>query len=404
MTIKWEEREVQIKDLKDYERNPRRINKDQFENLVRSLKEDGYHQRLIVNEDGTIIGGHQRKRALLEAGFKPSDKIKVLTPLDPLSLEDFKRINIRDNLPYGEYDMDMLAADFDIDELVDWGMAPEMFPDFEKIGSEGLTDDDAVPETPKDPITKIGDVYVLGNHRLMCGDSTSMDAIEKLMDGQKADMVFTDPPYGISLDTDYTRFGSTKSVKSLTFCKSKRYEYEKVIGDNDDFKSELITTIFAIFSNCKEIFIWGADYFIDLIPFYKEGSWVVWDKRIDENLDKVQGNTFELCWSKQKHKRLIARILWSGLNGMDKNTSTGDEGFRRHPTQKPTKLIEWFFSQWGKPNDNVVDLFGGSGSTLIACEKTNRKCFMMEISPHYCDVIVKRWEDYTGKKAELVNP
>lgn len=128
----WSEKEIKIDDLKEYERNPRRINKDQFNHLVKSLKEDGYHQRLIVNHDNTIIGGHQRKKALLAAGFKKTDKIPVLMPDRLLEGGDLKRLNIRDNLPYGEFDFDMLSTDFDVSELIEWGMPEEWLPTYEE--------------------------------------------------------------------------------------------------------------------------------------------------------------------------------------------------------------------------------------------------------------------------------
>ena len=162
--------------------------------------------------------------------------------------------------------------------------------------------------------------------------------------------------------------------------------FDKVKGDHEDFVPELINTIFACFDYCKEIFIWGADYFTELIPNRTNGSWIVWDKRCDENMDKVSGNTFELCWSKQKHKRLIARILWSGHHGMQKD----DTKTRVHPTQKPTELAKWFFQQWGKKNDLVADLFLGSGSTMVASHQLNRKCYGMELDPKYCQVIIDR--------------
>jgi uncharacterized protein YbaR (Trm112 family) len=132
MRIVWTETEIPLKDLKEYDRNPRRMKKDQFEKLVNSIREDGYHQRLIVNRDGTIIGGHQRKKALKEAGYKPNDKIPVLMPNEMLDKEEFKRINVRDNLPFGEFDFDMLTADFDVDELIGWGMPEEWLPSIDE--------------------------------------------------------------------------------------------------------------------------------------------------------------------------------------------------------------------------------------------------------------------------------
>jgi DNA modification methylase len=258
---------------------------------------------------------------------------------------------------------------------------------------EGLTDEDAVPEVPENPVTKIGDVWVLGKHRLMCGDSTSVDAVEKLMDGQKADMVFTDPPYGMFLNTNYDSMFSNDAKHKKT-----GNRFDAVKGDHEDFNPEFINTIFSMFDYCKEVFLWGADYYVDLIPNRNSGSWVVWDKRCGENMDKVVGNTFELCWSKAKHKRMVARILWSGHHGMQKD----DTKKRVHPTQKPVELVCWFFDYYSMADKRIiVDLFGGSGSTLIACEKTGRINRMMELDPKYCDVIVQRWQEFTGKTAFL---
>jgi DNA modification methylase len=258
---------------------------------------------------------------------------------------------------------------------------------------EGLTDEDAVPEVPVQPVTVDGDVWLLGRHRLMCGDSTSVDAVDRLMAGQRADMVFTDPPYGMFLDTNYDSMFAKDAKHRKT---GKRFD--EVRGDHDDFDPDFINTIFASFDYCKEIFLWGADYYVGLIPNRNAGSWVVWDKRCDEKMDKVVGNTFELCWSKAKHKRMVARILWSGHHGMQKD----DAKKRIHPTQKPVELVVWFFDYYSMQDKKVVaDLFGGSGSTLIACEKTSRDCRMMELDPKYCDVIIKRWQDFTGKQATL---
>ena len=205
------------------------------------------------------------------------------------------------------------------------------------------------------------------------------------MDGQKADMVFTDPPYGMNLDTDYSKMKSHNEGSGNS--------YKKIIGDNINFNP---TTFFKYFSYCKEQFWFGADYYAEYL--LKDGSWIVWDKRESEetgkNVDNRIGSKFELCWSMSKHQRDIARIMWAGMFGVK------DDAKRCHPTQKPVQLVEWFFNKYeGK---NIVDLFLGSGSTLIACEKTNRKCYGMEIDPHYCDVIVKRWEEYTGNKAERI--
>ncbi len=177
----------------------------------------------------------------------------------------------------------------------------------------------------------------------------------------------------------------------------ERNNHRNVIGDHSDFKPELITTIFDNFKYCKEIFVWGSDYFSEIIPNRNEGSWVVWDKTGNEDRDKGFGSSWELCWSKQKHKRTFARIWWQGIFGVKDDSKN-----RCHPTQKPTQLAEWFFDRWGKDKTNIIDLFLGSGSTLIACEKTGRKCFGMEIDPHYCSVIIKRWQEFSGGVAKKI--
>ena len=273
------------------------------------------------------------------------------------------------------FDLDILG--FNADEL-NALLEPEQI--------EGLTDEDAAPPVPDEPKTKPGDIYQLGKHRLMCGDSTSIDAVDKLMDGQNANMVYCDPPYGMALDTDYSKIkGSNKSPKA------KGYKWDKVIGDDKDFDP---TPLIALFDNAKEQFWWGADYYFECLP--KGGSLILWQKR-DKADAAMIGNDFEICWSKERHKKATFWKRWVGFDSIERGQK------RVHPTQKPVDLHCWVFDQWGKPNDIVVDLFGGSGSTLIACEKTNRIARLMELDPKYCDVIVKRWEEFTGKKAELVS-
>ena len=226
----------------------------------------------------------------------------------------------------------------------------------------------------------------------MCGDSTNAEDVARLMGGVKADMVFTDPPYGMGLDTDYSsmknklEFAEGKNIKN-----GKKYAQ----GIVDAFKPELITTVFENFGYCKEIFLWGADYFAEMLEDKNNGSWVVWDKRAsaendlekDESADKMYGSCFELCWSKNKHKRDIARVKWAGVFGTEQEF----DHKRYHPTQKPIKLIEWFMTRYARGGQLVVDLYGGSGSTLIGCEKNGLRCRTMELDPHYCDVIRKRY-------------
>ncbi len=224
------------------------------------------------------------------------------------------------------------------------------------------------------------------------------------MNGNKADMVFTDPPYGMNLDTDFSNM-----IPSLQFQKDKGQgkgkKYSQVIGDNEDFKDELVTTIFDNFDYCKEIFVWGADYYPELLKDYKKGNFIIWDKKSNEeveesNFDKTYSSGFEVCWSKNKHKKEIVRCLWVSCFGTEQEF----DHKRHHPTQKPTKLSRWFIDKYSRENDLIVDIYGGSGSTLIACEQLNRKCYMMELDPHYISVIIERYINFTGNDVYRINP
>jgi DNA modification methylase len=285
----------------------------------------------------------------------------------------------------------MITNYWDAGQLEEWGLD---IPDFEPEQIlEAVEDEFEVPDGGIETDIVLGDLFEIGEHRLLCGDSTDSDAVAKLMDGQKADMVFTDPPYGMKLNADYSGAKSSSSCFGEKGVKGGK-KYDNVIGDHDDFTPELINTIFACFNDCKEIFIWGADYFAELLPNKNEGSWVVWDKRAngnddlqaDNSSDKMYGSTFELCWSKNKHKRDIARVKWAGIFGTEKEF----DHKRHHPTQKPALLPQWFFNKWGKENDLIADLFLGSGSTMVAAHQLKRKCYGMELDPKYCQVIVDR--------------
>jgi DNA modification methylase len=386
-------------DLIPYVNNARTHSEQQVLQIAASIKEFGFNSPVLVDGENGIIAGHGRVMAAKKLNLDevPTIELKHLTKTQK------KAYILADNrlaLNSG-WDNDLLALElgelsddgFDLDLLGFDDTELSLLDDTEQ--TEGLTDEDAVPEVPDDPITKLGDVWLCGNHRVMCGDSTSIDAVDKLMDGNKADMVFTDPPYGMFLDADYSSMGGKGSSD---LAKKSGNKYDAVIGDNNDFSPELINTIFANFSYCKEVFMWGADYYAEHIDNKNIGSWVVWDKRGDESADKMYGSTFELCWSKARHKRIMARVKWAGIFGMEKE----HDKKRCHPTQKPVALVDWFMDYFSLQDAvNVVDLYGGSGATLLSCDKHNKKCYMMELDPKYCDVIVKRWQDFTGKQATL---
>ena len=317
-------------------------------------------------------------------------------------LKEAKQKLLRLNSQYGKMTKEsVLEFAEDIDLNFDEIALPDTVIDFtDQSGEVAETEgDDEAPEVDEksEPVSKRGEMYELGNSILMCGDSTDAEDVARLMGGEKADMVFTDPPYGMDLNTDYSEMNGSK--KNIEFKQKKNVvggkTYSKVIGDNDDFKPELITTVFENFGYCKEIFLWGADYYAEMLEDKNNGSWVVWDKRAsaendlekDESADKMYGSCFELCWSKNKHKRDIARVKWAAVFGTEKEF----DHKRYHPTQKPIKLIEWFMTRYARGEQLVVDLYGGSGSTLIGCEKNGLRCRTMELDPHYCDVIRKRY-------------
>lgn len=383
--------------LKSHPKNRNRHPADQIVRLADILKYQGWRYPVKVSKrSGFVTSGHGRIEAARLNGW---DKVPVNYQDYDSEEQEYADVQA-DNAIASWAELDLsginsdlgdLGPDFDIDLL---GIKDFVLEPIEKL--EPQCDEDETPEVPEEPKTKRGDIYKLGRHRLMCGDSTSIDDVEKLMDGEKADMVFTDPPYGMKLDTEYKRenWGDRPNTHSGG---NKGNNYAQVIGDHNDFTPELIQTVFAAFPESSEIFLWGADYYAEHIPSRNEGSWIVWDKVTNRHGEEsgcaaFHGSNFELCWSKSRHKRELARVMHKGLASVDKDK-------RVHPTQKPVQLAEWFFERWGKPGDSVADLFGGSGSTLIACEKTNRKSFMMELDPKYCDVIVARWMKYTGKMA-----
>ena len=383
-----------ISDLIPYVNNSRTHSDEQVTQIAASIKEFGFTSPILIDEQGGVIAGHGRIMAAKKLGLSDAPCIV----LEGLTEAQKKAYVIADNqLPMNaEWDLDKLKLEVETLSEMDFDLDLLGFDDDFLAGltaeeiTEGLADEDECPEPEENPVSVLGDIWLLGNHRLMCGDSTSIDAVEKLMNGQKADMVFTDPPYGMFLDADYS------SMDSKFKGSAGGKKYENIKGDHEDFDPSLINTVFANFNYCKEIFLWGADYYAEHLPNKNNGSWVVWDKRGDESADKMYGSTFELCWSKARHKRMLARVKWAGIFGMEKE----HDKKRAHPTQKPVLLIDWFFDYYSlKDKINVVDLYGGSGSTLLSCEKNRKKCFMSELDEKYVDVIIKRWQDFTGKEA-----
>ena len=385
---------VKTADLIPYSNNSRVHSDEQIDQIVASIREFGFISPILCDTENNIIAGHGRLMAAEKMGLETVPVVKI----EGLTEEQRRAYIIADNrlTELGGWNMDAVNIELADLDAVGFNIDVTGF-DFD-LGEDPEIIEDEAPEPPAEARTKLGDIWQLGDHRLICGDSTDIAVVDKLMDGAKADMVLSDPPYGMNLDTDFSTIkGSMKSLGRKNHTEGNKYE--KVIGDNEDFKPELITTFFANFDYVKEIFLFGADYFAEMLPDKNKGSWLVWDKRKESQADAI-GSEFELIWSRNKHKRRMLRHDWFGFLSSENGA---DARNRVHPTQKPITLLVDILNQWGKDANVIVDLYGGSGSTLIACEQTGRKCYMVELDPIYCDVIVDRWEKLTGRKAALVN-
>ena len=365
------------------EYNPRQLSKDQFKYLKDSISRFGLVDPIIINKNkerkNIIIGGHQRIKVAKTMGIKDVPCLEV-----DLTYDRERELNVRLNKNTGEWDFDVLANNFDIEELHDWGFDDsELKLDLFEEEIDGLIDDDEIPEAVE-PICKLGDVWQLGKHRLLCGDSTKKENIELLLDDNKADMVFTDPPYGINEKGDRT---ARKTGLA------KNHNLKDFVDDSIKYAVKNYKIIESL--NIKTQIWFGANYYCHFLPM--TNNWLVWDKRVEDKMKDTQSDC-ELAWVKtDKSSVRIFRHLWKGFNkDSERNVP------RVHPTQKPIELSVWSFKNYGNPK-SVLDCFLGSGTTLIACEKTNRVCYGMELDEHYCDVIINRWEKFTGQKAEKVN-
>jgi len=379
---------VAIDRLIPYANNSRKHSDQQIAQIAGSIKEFGFNNPVLIDKEYGIIAGHGRVLAARKLDLKEVPCIR----LEHLTETQKKAFIIADNKIALNADWDQELLTIELDALLADGFAMEILGfDAEELQAaldpvtptEGLTDEDAVPEAPEEPKTKLGDIYQLGRHRLMCGDSTSIDAVEKLLNGAKIDLVFTDPPYGINEKGDRSNRGGLTQGNKLQDFKDDTIQYA----------IDAYNIVEGVLKVPRQVW-WGANYYCHSLPL--SNNWFVWDKRVEEKQKDTQSDC-ELAWVKSKWSSVrIFRHLWKGLI---KESERGQK--RVHPTQKPVALAEWGFDYF-KEFDTVLDLFGGSGSTLIAAEKKQKQCFMMEFEPHYCDVIVKRWEDFTGKKANLL--
>jgi len=399
--IKWHTANIKLSQLKEYPDNPRKISKEMLEKLVAHIREDGYHQRIIVDSDYTIIGGHQRKKALYMAGFDDDTEIEVLMPNKKLEPAEIDRLNIRDNLAFGEYDFEVLTERFDMDELVSFGMDEEMLaPIFDKTILEEIEEDEEI-ELPEEATSKLGDIYILASHRLMCGDSTNPQHVEKLMEGASPILMVTDPPYGVEYDPKW-REGCDLGVGERSkgnVLNDDRYNwsdsYSLFTGDVAYiWHSSKYTHKFAEdLENCGfdlvNLIIWHKQHFVISRGDYHyqhEPLWYAVKKGKQHN------------WQGKRDQSTV----WEIANNNSFGNSNKEETFG-HGTQKPIECMLRPILNNSAQGESVYDPFGGSGTTLIACERSKRNCYMMELSPIYVDVIIKRWEKETNKKAVLLN-
>ena len=358
---------MNINEIKPNPNNPRIIKDDKFKKLVKSIQDFPQMLELrpiVIDENNIVLGGNMRLKACIEAGLTdvPVKQAKELTE------EQKKEFIVKDNVGYGEWDWDDLANNWDVEDLTEWGLD---IPNFDVNVLEAEEDNFAVPDGGMETDIVLGDLFEIGEHRLLCGDSTDSDQVAKLMNGQKADMVFTDPPYGISYDNTDRWSGIDKQNQN-----SKRNKGEMILNDDKDFDPSFIL---AEFSYCKEIFIWGMQYYPDKLG---RGGCIVWNRKTESQKD-VPHADFELCWSKQERNKM-AWITWGGFKSKEK----GED--RLHTTQKPIELASWFLNNWGKENDLIIDIFSGSGFTMVASHQLKRKCYGMELDPKYCQVIIDR--------------
>lgn len=372
MTTKQKIEYVQTDKLVPYARNSRTHSDEQVQQIMGSIKEFGFTNPILIDSDGVIIAGHGRTMAAQRLGMKEVPCLR----LSHLTEAQKRAYVIADNklaLNAGWND-EMLAVELRNLRDEDFDLSLTGFDDEELAKlladalEEGLTDEDAVPEVPEQPVTVEGDVWLLGRHRLMCGNSTSIDAVERLMDGVKPDLIHTDPPYGMNAVT-----------KSSVL--KKNYGTDIMGDDNPDVAKDAFALIHGLYPDAKQIW-WGANYYCSALP--DSECWLVWDK----NNGGSDQTDCELAWA---NFRSVVRQF----------TMASEKKDRVHPTQKPVALMEWIIKRFNLSANTIADYFGGSGSTLIAAEKHGIQSFIMEFDPKFADVIIKRWQDFTGQQATL---
>lgn len=399
ITEKRELKNVPLTDLIPYARNPRK-NDPAVQRVAASLKEYGLVKNsIVVDEDMVLITGHTTTKAMQALKWVTAPEV---TQVFGLTKAQKKAYRIADN-KLGElaaWDDELLALELDDLKVLDFDLDLTGFDDKElgKILDAGkeVTEDDYEPPVEIETSIQRGDLFRLGRHRLLCGDSTSAGDVGRLMDGKKADLLLTDPPYGINIvntgrvgidaPAGFGKVGTRGMVKART--------YHNIEGDDHPFDPRPFLDLAPV------VMLFGGNNFASRLP--DSPAWLVWDKKAEKGADHNNFSDVELVWTNLKQKSCpIYRHLWSGLlREGDRNVELKD---RVHPTQKPVGLIAAILSDHSNPGALCLDPFLGSGTTLIACEQLGRTCYGMEISPQYCQVIIDRWEKLTGQKAEKID-
>jgi site-specific DNA-methyltransferase (adenine-specific) len=388
---------IEVSKLIPYANNARTHDDNQVTQIASSIREFGFNNPILIDDNYGIIAGHGRLMAAKKLGLLEAPTIK----LSHLSDAQRKAYILADNriAMNSGWDNELLALELkELDDDIDLSLlgfdADELNALLNPVElTDGLTDEDAVPEVPDEPVTKLGDIYQLGNHRLMCGDSTSIDAVEKLMDGQLADQLVTDPPYNIAYE------GGSKKREQIKNDEMADTEFRQFLKD-------VYIAADAVMKAGAVFYIWHAD--TEGYNFRGAARDMGWKVRqtLIWNKDNSAFGRSDYHW---KHEPCLygwkegAAHLWATDRKQTtviacKRPSKSD----LHPTMKPVELMEYQILNNTKGADIVLDLFGGSGSTMIAAEKIGRYARLMELDPKYCDVIVRRWEEFTGKKAVLL--
>jgi len=396
--LEWETAKRKVDDLIPYDKNPRKLTEEKREFLKKSLKKFGLAEIPAINKDNTILAGHQRMKVMQLLG-KGEEFIDVRLPNRKLTRKEIKEYNITSNISAGEWDIELLESDFvgDID-LEGLGLD---IPDF-NFGKPQLTDEELneVPELPKEPITVLGDLHELNGHRVLCGDSTNTEQITKLMNGEQAELYLTDPPYGVNY-ADKNRYLNA-------ICPANRIQ----IPIENDYKTpeQMYKFWIQIFSNAHNALKNVSAYYI----FSPQGG------ELPLLLQAVRDSGFQLkhvlVWVKNhhvlgradynyKHEPIVYGWKQKGTHNFYRKGNQKTSVWEHpkplkndlHPTMKPIAILINAILNSSDVGNIILDQFLGSGSTLIACEETNRKCYGMEIDPHYCDVIVNRFIYYMNK-------